>query len=191
MNAIETTYRGYKFRSRLEAKWACVFDQLGWKWEYEPIDLDGYIPDFILNQDILIEIKPAMSYGETIPARRKIIASGWDGEAVIFGATTNLESGERNSLFPYPGVANTQDRLGSTWVQASAIRCPHCNRTTIHRINIWGRLDDNDHILECLFCHRSYDDQKPWVIGRDPAIDPEFLRAWAHAHNQTKWARRS
>ena len=52
MKAIETRYKGYRFRSRLEARWAVCFDVLGLKWEYEKegFDLDGiwYLPDFWL-----------------------------------------------------------------------------------------------------------------------------------------------
>lgn len=48
---IETIYKGYKFRSRLEARWAIVFDRLGLKWEYEKQGYDLgeyglYLPDF-------------------------------------------------------------------------------------------------------------------------------------------------
>ena len=51
IKAIETEYNGYKFRSRLEARWAVFFDALGVKYEYEPegFDLgdgDYYLPDF-------------------------------------------------------------------------------------------------------------------------------------------------
>jgi len=35
IKAINTEYKGYKFRSRLEARWAVYFDSLGIKWEYE------------------------------------------------------------------------------------------------------------------------------------------------------------
>lgn len=35
IKAIETNYKGYRFRSRLEARWAVAFDALGIKWEYE------------------------------------------------------------------------------------------------------------------------------------------------------------
>lgn len=41
-----TFYNGVWFRSRLVAQWACFFDLAGWTWEYEPIDLDGWTPDF-------------------------------------------------------------------------------------------------------------------------------------------------
>jgi hypothetical protein len=44
-----TRYKNVLFRSRLEARWAAFFDLLspgGWRWEYEPIDLKGWTPDF-------------------------------------------------------------------------------------------------------------------------------------------------
>jgi len=52
IKAIETSYKGYLFRSRLEARWAVFFDALGIVWEYERegFELDGlrYLPDFWL-----------------------------------------------------------------------------------------------------------------------------------------------
>ncbi len=41
-----TLYNGVQFRSRLEAQWACFFDQAKWKWDYEPMDLAGWTPTF-------------------------------------------------------------------------------------------------------------------------------------------------
>lgn len=54
MKAIETQYKGYRFRSRLEARWAVFFDALGIEWEYEPEGYDlgeagWYLPDFFIN----------------------------------------------------------------------------------------------------------------------------------------------
>lgn len=62
-SAIPTKYAGTEFRSRLEARWAAFFDLVGWRWEYEPIDLPGWIPDFMLtgHTNVLVEIKPADS----------------------------------------------------------------------------------------------------------------------------------
>ena len=37
IKAIETVYYGYRFRSRLEARWAGFFDCLGMPYEYEQI----------------------------------------------------------------------------------------------------------------------------------------------------------
>src|SRR5690348_4277672 len=62
LQPIETQYNGYRFRSRLEARWAVFFDSLGVPYEYEreAYDLDGiyYLPDFWLpQQEYWIEIK--------------------------------------------------------------------------------------------------------------------------------------
>lgn len=60
---IETVYKGYKFRSRLEARWAVFFDALGIVWEYEKEgyylgDGECYLPDFWLPQlDMFVEVK--------------------------------------------------------------------------------------------------------------------------------------
>jgi hypothetical protein len=53
LEPIKTYYKGYRFRSRLEARWAVFFDTLGIDWEYEKDgydldDLGWYLPDFWL-----------------------------------------------------------------------------------------------------------------------------------------------
>jgi len=53
MQAIETNYKGYRFRSRLEARWAVIFDWCQWQWDYEPQGYTlkngiNYLPDFYL-----------------------------------------------------------------------------------------------------------------------------------------------
>lgn len=61
IKSIPTTYNGINFRSRLEATWAAFFDLIGWNWEYEPFDMNGWIPDFLIKgciKDILVEVKP-------------------------------------------------------------------------------------------------------------------------------------
>lgn len=65
IKAIETRYKGYRFRSRTEARWAVFFDALGVKWEYEKEGYDlgeagYYLPDFWLPEiSAWIEIKGA------------------------------------------------------------------------------------------------------------------------------------
>ena len=61
--AIQTRYQGYRFRSRLEARWAVFFDHIGLWWEYEPegFDVDGtyYLPDFYIRSlGVYAEVKP-------------------------------------------------------------------------------------------------------------------------------------
>ena len=47
---IETRYKGYRFRSRLEARWAVFFDAMDVAYAYEPegysVGGSGYLPDF-------------------------------------------------------------------------------------------------------------------------------------------------
>lgn len=63
IKAIETKYKGYRFRSRLEARYAVMFDALGIKWEYEKEGYDlseygWYLPDFYLpERKLWIEVK--------------------------------------------------------------------------------------------------------------------------------------
>ena len=63
MKHIQTRYKGYHFRSRLEARWAVYFDFIGWDWLYETEGFslgggDFYLPDFLLpDSDLWVEIK--------------------------------------------------------------------------------------------------------------------------------------
>lgn len=59
LKPIPTTYGGVNYRSRLEARWAAMFELLGWEHQYEPYDLSGWIPDFLLvSFNVLVEVKP-------------------------------------------------------------------------------------------------------------------------------------
>lgn len=75
MKPIETVYDGYRFRSRLEAKWACFFDAAKIRYVYEPEGYElgegkRYLPDFYLpdvrtrrdeRKGVYIEVKGVMS----------------------------------------------------------------------------------------------------------------------------------
>lgn len=63
IKAIQTFFDGYRFRSRLEARWAVFFKTLNIRYTYESegYDLGGvwYLPDFYLpDYDYWIEVKP-------------------------------------------------------------------------------------------------------------------------------------
>jgi hypothetical protein len=75
IKAHPTWYAGVLFRSRLEARWAAFFDLAEWRWEYEPLDLPGWSPDFLVEfrcghsecgptHTLLVEIKPYLSLRE-------------------------------------------------------------------------------------------------------------------------------
>jgi hypothetical protein len=65
---IPTVYGNRTHRSRLEARWAAFFFDIYWRAEYEPFDLDGWIPDFALagagGKVILAEVKPIFARDE-------------------------------------------------------------------------------------------------------------------------------
>lgn len=85
IQAIETFYRGIRFRSRLEARWAKLFSELGIDWMYETegynIALkDGthirYLPDFVLRggsvrcpDPLFVEVKGDMKAEDAIKIR--------------------------------------------------------------------------------------------------------------------------
>lgn len=104
IKAIQTSYKGIVFRSRLEARWAVLLDALNVKWEYEPEKVHlwtgvNYIPDFhvnvsdwIGNDDIWIEVKPTLDFVQpyksapfTKSIQGKMLAAGqsWDGKYII------------------------------------------------------------------------------------------------------------
>jgi len=79
IKAIETHYKGYRFRSRLEARWAVFFDAIGIDWEYEKegyqLPCGNYLPDFWLpsfSGGMFAEVKP--EHG----AFKDIMAPDWD-----------------------------------------------------------------------------------------------------------------
>lgn len=69
IEAIETFYKGDRFRSRLEARYAVFFDTLGIKYSYEPegYKLGGvinshYLPDFYMPElNCFFEVKGLMT----------------------------------------------------------------------------------------------------------------------------------
>lgn len=92
---IETVYAGYRFRSRLEARWAVFFDTLGLRWEYEPEgydlgELGYYLPDFYLPEvhcftgadSAFIEIKPDHFPSDTI-CKAQSLAGKFDGKREV------------------------------------------------------------------------------------------------------------
>jgi hypothetical protein len=123
---IQTVYAGINFRSRHEATWAAFFDGLGLKWDFEPEDLDGYIPDFRINfklHPLLVEIKPNDKNIDL--DKSKIDCSGWDGDVAI------LISGADRFVGWF--------REDNTWDRAVLAACLVCTKPTIvHEGGRWA-----------------------------------------------------
>ena len=116
---IETEYRGYRFRSRLEARWAVFFDTLGIPYEYEPEGFelgDGirYLPDFWLpEQRCWVEIKPPGEWAYHHEC--EFLAQQSDCRHVLY-ITGNPWPGEY-CIAPYP-LANDLFSDESAWLFA-------------------------------------------------------------------------
>ena len=87
---IPTKYKGIQFRSLLEVRWAHFFDLMGWEYVYEPFDLEGWIPDFLLKGgiEVLVEVKPTTKFNEAVANKclRAAQKGGWKGEILLLGA---------------------------------------------------------------------------------------------------------
>ena len=93
MKPMGIEYKGYRFRTALEARWAIFFDACGVDWEYEPecYDLgDGlsYVPDFLLHGvsgraggDLYVEVIPRMTELDAIKIKR-FAERSWDMEGM-------------------------------------------------------------------------------------------------------------
>ena len=88
MKPIQTRYKGYHFRSRLEARWAVYFDAIGWKWLYEPEgfslgDGDFYLPDFLLPDcNLWVEVKAEKPDENELRKAEKLATQG--NTSVVF-----------------------------------------------------------------------------------------------------------
>ena len=188
MKAIPTKYDGMQFRSRLEAKWACLFDSLGWTWEYEPYDLKGYIPDFVLTNfllPILIEVKPLATFNEngwwreaTKEPKRKIIDSGWKDDAILVGASVSYDP-LKHPLVGEISWLGTNDVLHEEnydpfdeWYPSTIVRCIHCG----------GLSPYNTRSSKHTRCCDRWDDKE-----QNSYSYFDFLPLWRAAGNEVQW----
>jgi len=126
IKAIETKYAGYKFRSRLEARWAVFFDQAGIKYEYEPEGFDfsdypnidqylrpddrRYLPDFWLpTLNCYLEIKPMLNPVDDVAIVKAYLLSQKHEVLIVFGQpghnsyrVVNCRTGEEMPAFWRP-----------------------------------------------------------------------------------------
>lgn len=104
LHGIPTLYRDVQYRSRLEARWAAFFDLLGWKHQYEPFDLAGWVPDFLLFSapKILVEVKPVVA--PPLDVVGKIGRSGVPAEyeVMIVGCVVPVEDHSVDSSDGHP-----------------------------------------------------------------------------------------
>ena len=176
IQAIETRYRGYRFRSRLEARWAVFFDALGVKWEYEKegymLPSGPYLPDFWLpQQQCWVEIKG------TPPTKQEMqfasdLCSGTKAAVFIFDGSLFLPAGNYCPCGPSAQVFfGGQDDDGPCWDDGYTWCI--CNKCGSAGIEFNGRSDR-------LPCKECYPCALRRVDGPSANPDPYFHPAENH-----------
>jgi hypothetical protein len=169
---IPTTYQGIRFRSRTEARLAAFFDELTWPWEYEPLDLNMYIPDFLLHFDapVLVEAKclPGRS-PDVSEAKDKIQASGWIGDALIVARAPGQLTPVSWCIGDLLRVDGPDGEVVSG--KAELGRCLSCNSPFFFC---------GDQSFACRVCGIDCDG-----LGHVGNFDP--TEAWARASNRVQW----
>lgn len=152
---IETSYKGYRFRSRLEARWAVFFDALDIEWEYEADGYDlseygWYLPDFWLpHLRYIFEVKPSDYKVETDIEKHLALANALDGYFVIACGV--------------PGWNNNSFGLGNiNWVYKGAI--PNDFIYGLH----WGETFSGSYHLGSLLLARCVEE---WYMDPFTTVD--------------------
>jgi len=170
IKARPTTYKGIRMRSRLEAGYAAHLDALTWldrsTWEYEPrafANQDGqYLPDFVVNGNRFIEVKPDSETNLDGVLRRMHIIRDTHPDAVLF-----VEVGSwRNGTYEW-------DQKRSCSQEAP---CADCRPRTLGPLqfdpdiqiayNVEGDESGRGHNMRCPICCDRY----THLIGADPYL---------------------
>ncbi len=113
LTPIETVHNGVRYRSRLEARWAIFFDELGAKFffEHEGFELPSgrYVPDFWFPElETFVEIKAKGMDTEYDERRRAELASASGCRVIVLVGEPGYDldearnRGEINCRFPDP-----------------------------------------------------------------------------------------
>ena len=119
-----------------------VFTELDWNWEYEPYDLNEYIPDFIVSfknaNELLIKVKKTMNVcnkqNEWDNDSKQIQNSGWKQMFMIVRA--NVEMSDHNGV-NLGIVGSFDDEYGFYDLQGVALELNNSDGS-------WAIIDDSD-----------------------------------------------
>jgi hypothetical protein len=175
MKPIETRYRGYRFRSRLEARWAVFFESLGIAWEYEKegydlAELGWYLPDFWLpQQGCWIEVKPDEPDAADLGRVTALASHTGHDVCLLIGPIPQVEPATVRGEVVWPGSANAINvAFGDV---ENAVDCGHqwheCS--LCHYVAI--RYPESDKRLRC------------GCQGRDVCTSDRLIRAYDAARS--------
>lgn len=190
VKAIKTIYNGYRFRSRLEARWAVFFDALGIEYEYEPAMLEvgrvfvrNYIPDFYLpRHSLTVEIKGVQP---TEIELNKAAGAAHDAEDVLI-----LYGNIRDHLYQTPGVCGgwvMRDHEGLGKVRLiegyGFSECPRCKYIGIGESGIPEGCDPTAFGGEGCYTVDEIEDENHSDGRKSPRITSAYNRAIHYKFN--------
>ena len=167
---IETSYKGYRFRSRLEARWAVFFENIGAEWEYEPqgFDLgDGmlYLPDFRVRwpgeeRFHWVEVKPGAPDPDELEKVFRLAEATATSVALLIGVP---------AVAAYPVVVHLCDDCDGCrlWCNLHSL-CPIGGGRSLFRMPIpfvTPRI-----VSPCW--SRDFSSDRGWLLEEPEAIDP-------------------
>ncbi len=178
---IPNSYKGRNYRSLLETRWAIMFEKFGWQSEYEPFELNGWIPDFILigkRHSVLVEVKPFTHIEQYDDALAKI-------DTATSG--TDYEYSDILLLGVNPGTPcrTWQQSISLGWMVESFDDGYACAQA---RLWMW-----NPSGSEFYFClgsdeHGFYDRMHNVDPYESDCLSFEYFKAmWADAGSKTQW----
>ncbi len=142
--AIETSYDGCRFRSRLEARWAVFLNEAQIEWKYEPRWIHdrvagvrmNWLPDFQLDDGRFAEVKGVLDDADAarlITLAYLVGGCGRGQDVVILGHLPPTDS----DLWPLVLHRHDSDVWASPW-QRDPGHCPvkcGCPRLPSHEID--------------------------------------------------------
>lgn len=129
---IEPQYRGYRFRSRLEARWAVFFDAAGIEWQYEAegYNVNGtlYLPDFWLpGLKAFVEVKPTKAEAEQAKSTLIALSKATGHRCLVLVDTPRTDNNKVVDIHANDGGVG----IGNVWWR----QCSFC-----HRVIFGGRI---------------------------------------------------
>jgi hypothetical protein len=153
MKILPTPYNGIVYRSRAEARWAVVFDELGWRYFYEPegykLPSGYYLPDFYLPQhQAFFEVKGQKPSWKEIKLADELTAATGKIVIVSHGPPDHRRSEQDRDLSVFFPAMSVDDELYADWQEGGFVsgRFDHHPRCSIDLGNLahLGCINDID-----------------------------------------------
>ena len=195
---IPTRYRGTLFDSRTEARWAAFLDKLGVDWSYQPFDLNGWFPDFLLTfpavqysngngetalttkREFLVEVKPITEFHQ--PTAERMRTAHQEATILLGREPAANEDGDHLRIGWWVDDFPDEEYSEDWWHDTTEIAGDEV---------IMGMCSTCHQMSPCSAVH-SYHCRRCGSNPGFPVEEPQGLqRLWAAALNDTKYRPRS